>query len=343
MSVPAGRLAAGCLYIGGGLAKFVPPGPTPENGQSTLNIADCSTDTVALTPSAGHSSRDCTLGPDPNVKRCLNGHPGTDGQGLCTSDAQCAPLCVNGQGTACGAGQTCTCKNGPGNGAGGGCANDTECGQGVTANVCKPAARCFFGDPLPFVNDPVSTCVLNAIEDGAGGTATKSTGAASLNLPLQSRVFLTGITYGVETPCPKCVNNVCSGGKRAGQPCTTTNSLLTTHDCLPDDNLFLAPLNVNLSPLTTAAATDTDANGIFCSEVGQDDTPGGSAGAFGVNAARTILEQGSPTPGPLGVSPQAMTLASTFCIPEAGNTIVDGAANLPGPGATALSGEARLR
>jgi hypothetical protein len=139
------------------------------------------------------------------------------------------------------------------------------------------------------------------------------------------------------------VNNLCSGGKRAGLSCASTNSLQTTHDCLPDDNLFLAPLSVNLAPLTTAAATDTDAAGIFCSEVGQDDNPGGSAGAFGVNAARTIIEQGSPTPGPLTLTPQPMTLASVFCIPEAGNALVDGAANLPGPGATALSGEARLR
>ena len=105
MSIPNGRLAAGCLYIGGGLAQFVPPGPTPENGQSIMGIADCSVDAVALAPSAGHNSRDCTLGPNPTAKRCLNGHPGTDGQGLCTSDAQCGPLCVNTQ-----------CVNGPGNG-----------------------------------------------------------------------------------------------------------------------------------------------------------------------------------------------------------------------------------
>jgi hypothetical protein len=81
------------------------------------------------------------------------------------------------------------------------------------------------------------------------------------------------------------VNNVCSGGKRAGLACATDNSLQTTHDCVPDAKLFLAPLSVNLSPLTTDAATDTDANGIFCSEVGQDNNPPGSAGAFGVQGA----------------------------------------------------------
>jgi hypothetical protein len=138
MSVANGRLAAGCLYIGGGLATIVPPGPTPENGQSIMSIADCTVDAAALLPSAGHNSRDCTLGPNPGVKRCLNGHPGSDGHGLCTSDAQCAPLCVN-----------TACVNGPGNGPNGTCADDSDCGQGVTGNACQPEARCFFGDPCP--------------------------------------------------------------------------------------------------------------------------------------------------------------------------------------------------
>jgi hypothetical protein len=214
----------------------------------------------------------------------------------------------------------------------------------VTAQTCQPEANCLFGAPLPFVNDPTSTCVVNVIQDGVGGTADVAAGTAAINMPLQSRVYLTGITYGLETPCPKCESSVCSGGKRAGQACVTENSLLTTHDCPPDDNLFLAPLNVNLSPLTTGQASDTAVDGLFCSEVGQDDNPPGSAGAFGVGAARTIIENGSPAPGPLSVIAQDMTLGSTFCIPSAdGGGLIDSAANLPGPGATALSGTTRLR
>jgi hypothetical protein len=63
------------------------------------------------------------------------------------------------------------CVNGPGNGVGGGCADDTECGS-QTVNACQPEARCFFGAPLPFENGGTSTCVINAIQDGASGTAT---------------------------------------------------------------------------------------------------------------------------------------------------------------------------
>jgi hypothetical protein len=128
----------------------------------------------------------------------------------------------------------------------------------------------------------------------------------------------------------------------AGQPCSTDNSLQTTHDCLPDDNLFLAPLSVNLSPLTTARASDTDANGIFCSEVGQDNNPPGSAGCSRRERGRTIIEQARHTRD-RSASRRSHDAGVGLLHPRAGNALVDAAANLPGPGATALSGEARLR
>jgi hypothetical protein len=68
--------------------------------------------------------------------------------------------------------------------------------QGVTGNACQPEARCFFGAPLPFVNDPTSTCVINAIQDGRPAPRPEH-GRGVVDLPLQSRVYLTGITYGV--------------------------------------------------------------------------------------------------------------------------------------------------
>jgi hydrogenase-4 component F len=47
--------------------------------------------------------------------------------------------------------------------------------------------------------------------------------------------------------------------------------------------------------------------------------------------------------GIMWIAIEATTLASVFCIPAANDTLVDGAANLPGPGATVLKGRARLR
>src|SRR5204863_8743550 len=84
-SIPHGTLAAGCLYIGGGLAQIVPPGPTPENSETFFDMTDCSGDTRTLRPSVGDDNLSCSLGPKAD-KKCLNGHPGTNGMGLCNSD-----------------------------------------------------------------------------------------------------------------------------------------------------------------------------------------------------------------------------------------------------------------
>jgi hypothetical protein len=383
MVIPNGSLAAGCLYIGGGLANQVPPGPTPEGSETIFGVTDCSGDALTLGPSAANGdSRSCSTGPK-TTKRCINGHPGTDGLGLCDSDANCAPLCINkacsggtNDGTTCAADGECTgggvcrgtCVNGPGNLAGNTCGGDNHCGLGTTANVCHPEPQCFFGAPLAFDNSGNSTCVINVIQDGAAGTATKSTGEAEVTVPLQSRVYLTGVTYGVGRPCPACAtvcaggsndgqictgapdcpagtcgtSPVCNAGQRKGQACTTANSQLTTHDCPPDSNLFLAPLSVTLQPLTTGTASLTsDASGFFCP--GQSSNAPGSEGAFGLAGGRRIEERGAPAAGPLSVTPQDATLGSTFCIPATNNSIVDFAANLPGPGATALAGQVRLR
>ena len=66
-------------------------------------------------------------------------------------------------------------------------------------------------------------------------------------------------------------------------------------------------------------------------------------GAFtNTDTARTIVEQGSPS-GPLttGGPAKPATLVSIFCIPLTFSSLVDGAADLPGPGAVALPGMAK--
>ena len=51
---------------------------------------------------------------------------------------------------------------------------------------------------------------------------------------------------------------------------------------------------------------------------------------------------GSPVAGGLDTTPKAGTLASAFCIPTTGSVVIDGAANLPGPGGTTLGGLLQL-
>jgi hypothetical protein len=114
------------------------------------------------------------------------------------------------------------------------------------------SSGCYFGAPLALpnpANTATGTCVHNVISSAAGagtGTATCSTGATnSLNLPLDSKIFLTGSLAPVAV-CATCTggtpgscgSGTCSGGTRNGLPCTPeTNALSgaypTSHDCPP--------------------------------------------------------------------------------------------------------------
>ncbi|TMA50503.1 MAG: hypothetical protein E6J76_11985 [Deltaproteobacteria bacterium] len=68
-----------------------------------------------------------------------------------------------------------------------------------------------------------------------------------------------------------------------------------------------------------------------------------TSGAFGQGPARTITEVGTPAGVCLGDgAAHTSTLVSTFCIPPAFNATVDAAADLPGPGAVALPGDAQF-
>jgi hypothetical protein len=111
---------------------------------------------------------------------------------------------------------------------------------------------CLFGAPLALpnpANTATGTCIVNVIANrpGAGsGTASCSTGAvASLNLPLDSQIYLTGAIESVRV-CSTCVggtlgacgSGTCMGGARNGLACTPETSALngsypTSHDCPP--------------------------------------------------------------------------------------------------------------
>jgi len=68
-----------------------------------------------------------------------------------------------------------------------------------------------------------------------------------------------------------------------------------------------------------------------------------TGGAFTPNGvARTIVETGSPS-GTLttGGPAKPATLVSIFCIPQTFSALIDGAADLPGPGAVAIEGMAQ--
>jgi hypothetical protein len=322
-------LGLGCLYIGGGAAT-VAAGATPDSAptQFRVDYVCDSGDTLSLGGSAASGATDCSLAPGPE-KVCVNGHPGLDGNGACNEDADCAPLCSNN-----------TCVNGaPGTDGLGACTSSQNCGAGTEILSCLPKPNCFFGPPLPIVGSPpqLSTCVLNVFEEDGGGTATVSTGETTVRVPLRSDVYFTG--NGIE-PCPVCDGGTCRGGDRDGMSCTPVGLQGTSQDCPPDSFTFLAPLDVSLAPLTTESSTiPTDGSispdGLVC--------PGQLfEGFYGNRQVRRIVQQGARPTGGLAFTPRDATLSSAFCIPATGNVLIDGAASLPGPGATSLGGQVVL-
>jgi hypothetical protein len=83
----------------------------------------------------------------------------------------------------------------------------------------------------------------------------------------------------------------------------------------------------------------SEATGMFCP--GQGDQIPGKLGAFGQQTARCIKEAGSPAGNLTDLAPHPSKLASVFCIPAVGNPAIDLSADLPGPGAFSITGNAQ--
>ena len=75
-------LGLGCLYVGGGGATIIPPGPIPAGAASYFDIQGSN-----LVASNGTGTLDCTKGAGPGT-HCINGNAGTGG-GACSSDLNC--------------------------------------------------------------------------------------------------------------------------------------------------------------------------------------------------------------------------------------------------------------
>jgi hypothetical protein len=181
-------------------------------------------------------------------------------------------------------------------------------------------------------------------------------------------------------PCPICTGGTCKGGPNNGLTCTpgtTTpgDAYPTSNDCPPDPSQFLGNLPIGFD-LTTGTQTRTAADNlptqsnVFCgfcaTNAGVFQNPPHactantqcttgtfikcrqrSAGAFatdflGFNTARTISETGSPSACLADGANHDATLVSIFCIPPTYNGLVDGSADLPGPGAVSLPGTSQL-
>jgi len=349
-------LGSACLYFGGGNANnpTYPPVTTPAGATSYLDLGSGGT----LVASNGTGELDCTKGSGPasecvNAGTCVGGpSPGA----TCFSRQDCNTACT-GAGTpaACctfAGGGECPCT-GPNPHKS--CTSDTDCGGAFPpAGACQPVENCFFGPPLAIPHPAVgavSLCVINVIATDASGTGDPTTGAASVDIPLNSRVYLTG---NGTAPCPQCNCGTppcsgsgatgCNAGPNAGGACSTTATTgnpatsNTSQDCPPDEGMnFEGALSVDLNPLTTGSVSVTSATGFFCT--GQTSS---HAGAFGQPDTRCITETGVEAGDLTDRMPHAAREAAVFCIPATFNGTINVVADLPGPGATSLPGLAQI-
>jgi len=202
---------------------------------------------------------------------------------------------------------------------------------------------CAFGPFLSISNAGLSTCVRNTFAQPASGTVDTQSGAFDGGVPLTSTVTVTG---NGTNPCPSCVGGACDeSASNAGASCEAVNAGGDTHDCLPA-GVELAPFGVDLTPISTG--TESASGPSFCP--GQDATAPGANGCFGCGgSANTFcpngdegicdyIEERGADAGTLTPGGHDGRLASVFCIPATGNGLIDGAADLPGPGATTLPG-----
>lgn len=178
---------------------------------------------------------------------------------------------------------------------------------------------CLFGGPLPIPNassPATSTCVINSVAVPASGTLDCGLGTASIDLPLNSEIFLTGdslpLVAGIQ-PCPLCTggtpmvtnSGVCQGGVNNGMACTPLNSAQnasypTSHDCPPLLSLSIGtiPIGFALDSGTvswTATPAPQPSSGsqarVFCGYCRDGDTLGFQ------NPFRQCWENGQPIGG----------------------------------------------
>ena len=318
-STKTNDLGRGCLYIGGGNAKAIPPGAVPAGATSYFDIVGTN-----LFASDGTGTLDCTKGAGP-AKGCLN----NDALPACTSDANCGGVT-----NACFPNANCffgpplefpnpllssltTCVLNVIKTDASGTA-DPSIGASsvkiplasevyVTGNLGSPCPHCVSG-----------SCTYGA--NAKGACTTTSSSLTSQDCPPER----AGGAY--QAPLPVTLS-----------PLNTSSSSLTSStgkfctDKLCTDNFAPCTMDTDCTCLNPPACTSH----VPCRDQLTN-------GAFGQTSAQCIKEAGSPAGDLSGGTAKPATLAAVFCIPSTTNSTIDGVADLPGPGATSLPGMAQL-
>ena len=371
-------LGLSCLYVGGGGNTASAPNANPDGPNTIFGVSTCPGNTLNLAASigtgtvAGNSNGwgtgtspivvDCSLGPYA-TKHC------TRTNAACTIDDDCAlgsvglcnpdPRCMFGTPLPVPAGPTSTCiLNVVRSDASG--SVDKVAGS---SNITIPLASYVFltQNTEKFCRD--GSPGLGPAFVGRCNADTDCTASANIGR-CANEVSLLGA--GINTACPVCDNfgtgvNHCISGQNHGSACTPVGLKKTTLDCLPKKGDFIAPLNVDLSPLGTGSTSITavanpsrSGQFFFCPLGGGAATCATSAntgetcqrtqGAFGRLTAKFIRETGQASSSLTDFAAHNVTISATFCIPGTGNGLIDGGtgADLPGPGAVSIRGTFQL-
>jgi len=224
------------------------------------------------------------------------------GGSTCSTFIQSCPICDP---------TSSKCNSGPNDGLACTPGNSALGGEYPTSHDCPPPPANNLGAlPIAFVLD--------------SGTVSKT----SVDLPDQANVFCGFCkNKNLNTFARRC-NGLASGATCAcavGVPCPACGGA----PCLP----IPCTANTDCATVTNFTSCGQRTSGAFCSG---DPT---SAVNPCSDLARTIVETGAPA-GALttGGPAKPAKLASIFCIPLTFSSLVDSAADLPGPGAVALQG-----
>src|SRR5947199_420743 len=275
----------------------------------------------------------CTGGTCVNdTGRCASGG-GEVADTLCCSDGDCA-LSGNCESSRCESGSN----------ANFGCITSADCPGGTCKTLIQPCPICGTTNKCNAgINDGLACTPGDSAIDGDYPTShdcppppASRLGALPISFVLDSGTVsrtAVDLTDQVNVFCSYCKNRALNSfARRCGG--TATGSV-----CTGNTGTTGAPCNA-AAPCLPIPCTGN----ATCS--GQTQSPGftscgqRTSGAFtATNVARTIVEIGSPA-GPLttGGPAKPATLVSIFCIPLTFSSLVDTAADLPGPGAVAIQG-----
>jgi hypothetical protein len=353
------NLACSGLYFGCGLSAVSLPAISPDSvNPLIMNVDCCAGDTLILSASQeSETARNsctregCKFGaplPIPNltsppISTCVFNTISRDARGETRCDTGASRVDIPLKSTIFLTGDILPFRCSGGTNPGGRCTTATAATDCPGAGVCVADAAI---QPCPICNPTTKVCNggsnngLPCVIDGGVGsggpqypTSHDCPTASAVNLGDLPVPFLltTGTSSDTAVPsgsqarvfCGFCRDKddtgsfgACVGGPTPGAVCSQSINCGTGGSCV-------------------AAPCASDAG---CSQP-RESCEQRNEGAFGNSAATVITEVGSE-PGSLeDFNPHPGTLVSVFCIPPTFSALIDGVADLPGPGAVSLPSE----